>query len=448
LPSSGLFSALLVPDAVRGATSDRAWVQAMLDFEAALAEAEAATGVIPAEAASAIAGACSADRFDAESLGVEGRAAGNPVVPLVKALTEAAGENGGLFVHWGATSQDVMDSAAMLVAQRTRVLIDADLRRVANACARLAEEHRSTPMAGRTLLQQALPTTFGLKAAGWLDSVLDARERLAAIELRAQLGGAAGTLAALGNDALDVVSGVAERLGLTASALPWHAQRGPVAELGAALALAAGALEKVALDVALLSQVEVGEVAEPSGGGRGGSSTLPHKRNPVGSAITRACAREVRGAASVLMEAMAGEHERAAGAWHSEWAPLTDALALTGGAAAAMAEVLEGLEVRPERMAANLEATGGLVMAESVTMAMAAAGAGRLDAHHAVAGASKRAADIGRPLRDVLMDDDAVRERLSPEEIDRALDPAAYLGAAPELVERALKRHREQEDSE
>jgi len=444
LRSSGLFGGLFVPEAVGEATSDRAWVQAMLDFEAALAFAEAEVGVIPSEAVAAIESACSADRFDPDSLGVEARAAGNPVVPLVKALTEAAGEDAGRFVHWGATSQDVMDSAAMLVSLRARALIDTDLGRVADACARLADAHRETPIAGRTLLQQALPTTFGLKAAGWLDGVLDARERLAAVEMRAQLGGAAGTLASIGDDPLRVVSLVAERLGLAEPALPWHAQRGPVAELGAALALAAGALEKVALDVALLSQVEVGEVAEPSGGGRGGSSTLPHKRNPVGSALARACARQVRGAASVLLEAMAGEHERAAGAWHSEWAPLTDALALTGGAASAMAEVLEGLEVRPERMAANLSATGGLLMAESVTMAMAA-DTGRLEAHHLVAEASKRAADAGRPLRDELMDDDAVRERLSPEEIDSALDPAAYLGAAPELVERAIQRHREQE---
>ena len=434
-----------MPDAVREATSDRAWVQGMLDFEAALAGAAAEAGVIPAEAAEAIGAACSADRFDPAALGVEARAAGNPVVPLVRELTAAAGDDAGRFVHWGATSQDVMDSAAMLVAGRARAAIDADLARVADACARLAEEHRSAPMAGRTLLQQALPTTFGLKAAGWLAGVLDARERLVAVSLRAQLGGAAGTLASLGPDALGVVSLVAERLGLAEPALPWHAQRGPVAELGAALALAAGALEKIALDVALLSQVEVGEVAEPSGGGRGGSSTLPHKRNPVGSALARACAREVRAAASVLLEAMAGEHERAAGAWHAEWLPLTRALGFTGGAAAAMAEVLEGLEVRPERMAANLDATGGLLMAESVTMAMAA-DAGRLEAHHVVSEASKRAADTGRPLGEELTADRAVTERLSAEQIERALDPAAYLGAAPELVDRALKRHREQED--
>jgi 3-carboxy-cis,cis-muconate cycloisomerase len=439
-----LFSGLFVPDAVAAATSDRAWVQAMLDFEAALASAEAEAHVIPPEAAEAIAAACDADRFDSGALGVDARAAGNPVVPLVRALTAAAGEDAGRWVHWGATSQDVMDSASMLMAQRSLEAIDAQLRAVAAACARLAAEHRDTPIAGRTLLQQALPTTFGLKAAGWLVGVTDAREHLAALPLYAQLGGAAGTLASLGAEGPRVLALVAERLGLAEPPLPWHTQRLPVAELGAALALAAGAVEKIALDIVLLAQTEVGEVAEPAGAGRGGSSTLPHKRNPVGSALARACARAMRGAAAVLLGAMAGEHERAAGAWHSEWAALTDALALTGGAAAAMAEALDGLEVRPKRMAANLDATGGLVMAESVSMAIAGS-IGREEAHQLVAGASQRAAEAGRPLREELLDDDRVREHLSKDEIDGALDPAGYLGAAGVFVDRALDRCREQE---
>jgi 3-carboxy-cis,cis-muconate cycloisomerase len=424
LRSSGLFSGLFVPDAVAAATSDRAWVQAMLDFEAALAG--------------------DAERFDPGVLGVEARSAGNPVVPLVRALTEAAGEDAGRWVHWGATSQDVMDSASMLVARRSLKAIDADMRAVVAACARLAAEHRDTPIAGRTLLQQALPTTFGLKAAGWLVGVLDARERLAAVRLYAQLGGAAGTLASLGEEGPRVLSLLAGRLRLAEPPLPWHARRQPVAELGAALALAAGAVEKIALDVVLLAQTEVGEVAEPAGGGRGGSSTLPHKRNPVGSALARACAREVRGAAGVLLAAMAGEHERAAGAWHSEWSALTDALAATGGAAAVMVVALEGLEVRPERMAANLDAAGGLLMAESVSMTIADR-IGRLEAHQLVAEASKRAAEAGRPLREELLEDKGVREHLSAEDIDRALDPAAYLGAAGAFVDRALERQREQE---
>jgi 3-carboxy-cis,cis-muconate cycloisomerase len=444
--SSGLFPGLFVPDSSREATSDRAWVQAMLDFEAALSRAEADAGVIPAEAAEAIGAACRAERFEPGGLGAEGRAAASPVPPLVRALTAAVPDEAGRYVHWGATTQDVMDTAAMLVARRALEPIDGELAAVAAECARLAREHRATAMAGRTLLQQALPTTFGLKAAGWLVAVVDARERLAAVPLQAQLGGAAGTLASLGAEGPRVLALLAERLELREPVLPWHASRLRVAELGAALALAAGSLEKIALDVALLAQTEVAEAAEPAGDGRGGSSTLPHKRNPVGSTLARACARGVRGAADVLLGAMAGEHERAAGAWQSEWQALTGALSLTGGAAGAMHEALAGLELRPDRMRENLDATRGLLMAESVTMAMAGR-VGRLDAHHLVADACARAVAADRPLRDELLGDERVSEHFSPEEIDQALDPARYLGAADAFVERALARYSEHEGS-
>jgi 3-carboxy-cis,cis-muconate cycloisomerase len=443
MTTGGLFTGLFVPEPVREATSDEAWLQAMLDFEAALATAEAGAGVIPDEAARAIAPACRAERFDPAALGLEARAAGNPAVPLVRALTEAVPEEFAGYVHRGATSQDAMDTAAMLVARRALVPIGQELEGVARACAGLADKHRDTLMAGRTLLQQALPITFGLKAAGWLAAVDDARERVAAAPLPVQLGGAAGTLASLGEQGPRVLSLVAEELGLAEPVLPWHAARAPVAHLGAALALAAGTVEKVALDVKLLAQTEVGEVAEASGGGRGGSSTLPHKRNPVGAALAIACARGVRGAAGVLLEGMAQEHERAAGAWQAEWPALSQALALTGGAAAAVREALEGLEVRPERMRENLESTGGLVLAEAVTTALAH-GMGRDEAHRLVTDASRRALDSGRALHDELAEDAEIGERLSPEEIARALDPAGYLGSADAFVERALARHREQ----
>jgi 3-carboxy-cis,cis-muconate cycloisomerase len=442
LTSSDLFRALFLPDAVRAAVSDRAWIAAMLEFEAALAAAEARAGVIPGEAAAAIAAACDPRRFDAEALGREARAAGNPAAPLVRALTEAVEGDAARFVHWGATSQDAMDTASMLVARRSLALIGEQLDAVADACARLAEAHRRTAMPGRTLLQQALPTTFGLKAAGWLVAVLDARRRLAAVPLAVELGGAAGTLASLGGEGLRVLGLVAERLELEEPVVPWHTARTRVAELGAALALAAGTLEKLALDVTLLAQTEVAEAAE-AGDGRGGSSTLPHKRNPVGSALAIACARRVRGEASILLGAMAQEHERGAGAWQAEWEALGGALAYTGGAAAAAREVLDGLEVRPERMRENLAATDGLVLAESVSMAMAER-VGRLAAHELVAAASRRALDAGRPLRDELLGDAEIRSRLSPEEIDAALDPASYLGSAEALVERALTRYWEE----
>ena len=439
MPSEDLFTGLFVPHEVAGATSDVAWLQAILDFEAALAAAEARAGVVPAAAAEAIAGACEAGRFDPGALGRAARAAGNPVVPLVRALADALPDEAARYVHWGATSQDAMDTAAMLVARRARAPILADLARVAGECARLAEEHRTTPMAGRTLLQQALPITFGLKAAGWLVAVEEARERLGEVPLAAELGGAAGTLASLAADGVQVLTLLAEELDLPEPVVPWHTARGRVADLGAALALAAGALEKIALDLALLAQTEVGEVAEAAGGGRGGSSTLPHKRNPVGSVLAIACARRVRGAAATLLGAMAQEHERAAGAWHAEWAALGEALALTGGAAACVREALGGLEVRPDRMRTNLKATGGLLLAESVTMALAEK-IGRPEAHRLVEDASRRAVEAGQGLREELLENPGIE--LSAEEIDRALDPMGYLGSAEAFVERALERYR------
>jgi 3-carboxy-cis,cis-muconate cycloisomerase len=350
LTSRGLFTSLFVPEAVQAEVSDAAWVRAMLDAESALAVAEASVGVIPGSAAEAIVAACESVPLDPGALGIAARGSGSPVVPLVGALREAVGGDAARWVHHGATSQDVLDTAAMLVARRALGPLGAELDVVVAACARLARDHRDTLMAGRTLLQQAVPVTFGLKAAGWLVGVAEARDRLRAVPLRAQLGGAAGTLAALGDRGPAVLTAFAARLGLDEPPLPWHGARGRVAELGAALAVAAGAVEKIALDVVLLSQTEVAEVSEPGGG----SSAMPHKRNPASAVRARAAARSVRAAAGVMLEAMAGEHERAAGAWQSEWTALADALAGTGGAAWAVRESLEGLTVDPERMRANL----------------------------------------------------------------------------------------------
>ncbi len=348
MTSSDLFTPIFVPDALQAAVSGDAWLRAMLDAETALAAAEAAEGVIPDEAAAAIAAA----QPDLTGIAVAAREAGNPVVPLVQALRAVAGEH----AHHGATSQDILDSAAMLVARRALIPVLHELDSVVGDCARLAREHRHTEMAGRTLLQQAQPVTFGLKAAGWLAGVAGARARLRELHatLPAQLGGATGTLSALGDRGPAVVERFAAELGLVAPPLPWHGDRRPVAELGAALAVAAGAVEKVALDVVLLAQTEVAEVAEDSSGGRGGSSAMAHKQNPVGAIRARAAARSVRAAAGVLLEAMAGEHERAAGAWHSEWTALSDALAGTGGAAWSLHEALAGLTVDAERMLANM----------------------------------------------------------------------------------------------
>jgi 3-carboxy-cis,cis-muconate cycloisomerase len=340
------------------------------------------------------------------------------------------------YVHFGATSQDIVDSAAMLVARRALRLILEELDGVAAACATLAEAHRATPMAARTLLQQAVPTTFGLKAAGWLAAVVSTRDRLRVAQesgLAAQLGGAAGTLAALGAAGLDVAHRFSQELELTEPVLPWHADRTRVADLGAALAHSAGVCAKIGLDVALLEQTEVGEVREP--GGVGGSSTMPQKRNPVGSAIASACARRAGAAAGVLTAGLVGEHERSLGAWQAEWAALSDGLASAGGAAAAVRGVLEGLEVDAGRMRSNLDLTGGAVMSERLVFLLAAR-VGREHALQAVTNAVARAAGSGRTLRDELAGE------LDGGELDRAFDPEGYLGAAGEFVDRALAAYR------
>jgi 3-carboxy-cis,cis-muconate cycloisomerase len=445
----GIFWPIFVPDEFREAVSGRAWLQAMLDAEAALATAEAREGLIPHEAAEAIASCCTSTRFDPEELGRDGRAAGNPVPPLVKALTAAVSgvsEEAARSVHKGATSQDIVDTAAMLVTRRALDLVLTELEGTCRACARLAEEHRGSIMAGRTLLQQALPTTFGLKAAGWLVSVLEVRRRLSGLRdrgLAAQLGGAAGTLASLGGSGVSVLGEFARELGLAEPTVPWHTDRTRIAEIGGSLSLAAGVLGKISRDVVLMAQTEVGEVAEPAGEGRGGSSTLPHKRNPILSVIATANTRRVQAHAQTLYGAMAGEHERAAGAWHAEWEALSDALALTGGAAATVRETTEGLEVHPEKMRQNLDETGGMLVAENVTTLIAHR-LGRLEAHGIVGAAARRAADGGTPFRDELLAEPVLGDRLSAEEIDAALDPAGYLGSAGEFIDRALVLYHEE----
>ena len=428
--------------------SDRALLQAMLDAEGALAVASARVGIVPDQAAAAIAGACRADRFDPDDLGRRAGAAGNPVVPLVRDLTErvaeAAGPEAARWVHHGATSQDILDTAVALVAARALQPVLDDLDGAARAAAVLADRHRATVMAARTLGQQALPTTFGLRAAGWLvamDEAAAGLDRVRRTRLAVQLGGAAGTLAALGPDGVEVAGHYARELGLCEPALAWHTDRARVAELAGALGVAAGVLGKLALDVTLLAQTEVGEVSEPAGDGRGGSSTLPHKRNPVGAVLVRAATTRVPALVATLLAAMAQEQDRATGAWHAEWEPLVELLRLVGGAAARARALLEGLEVHPHRMRANLEATGGLLLTERVAACLAEP-LGRVPAQDLVRRLAGEAADRGRPLREVLLADPTVREQLDEAAVDRLLDPAGYLGSAGQLIDRALTAHR------
>jgi 3-carboxy-cis,cis-muconate cycloisomerase len=438
-----LFSPLFVPSRLEEAVSEIAWIQAMLDAEAALARAEASAGVIPASAAEEIARCCAAERFDAASIGVEARQTGNPAEPLVRALRKAVPEEAARHVHYGATSQDILDTASMLIARRALEIVEDDLAQLAGHCARLAGEHRDTLIVGRTLLQHALPITFGLKAAQWLNGVTRARAGLWRLHddcLAAELGGAAGTLAPLGGAGDAVLHEFARLLQLAEPALPWHTERTRVAEIAAALGRTAGALDKIALDIALLSQTEVGEVAEGGEGRRGGSSTMPQKRNPVGSVLVRACARQAQGNVEILVRAMGQEHERAAGAWHAEWQALAGALAFTGGAAAWLAEVMEGLEVHPERMRENLDATRGLVMAERVSLLLAER-MGRDEAHELIRLLSRRIERDSGTLHEALLADGDVLRHLTVEQIEDVMNPATYLGSTQSFIHRALALH-------
>jgi 3-carboxy-cis,cis-muconate cycloisomerase len=409
-----VFEAITARGDAAAAVTEQAWLQAMLDAEAALARALANAGVIEEAEAEAIAAACVADRFDADAIAEAASGAGNPVVPLKQALTEAVEGPAAAHVHKGATSQDILDTAAMLVAARALDPLLDDLLAARVAAGELARAHRDTPIAGRTLLQQAVPTTFGLKAAGWMAGLEDARRWLNEIRverLAAQFGGAAGTLASLGDAGPAVAEAYADALGLPEPVLPWHTLRGRIGELASALAVCSGAVAKVARDVILLSQTEVAEVREAKGGG---SSAMPHKRNPVAAICALACAQQAPGLAATLLGAMAHEHERAAGPWHAEWRPLGELLRSTGSAVAWLRDSLEGLEPDPARMRANLDATGGRIMAERLKGELAEA-------------------DLERALESE--DFRAAIEDLGAGDL---LDPAGYLGSAGALVDRAL----------
>jgi 3-carboxy-cis,cis-muconate cycloisomerase len=443
--SAGLFAGVFAAGRAGAEVDDRAWLQGMLDFEAALARAAAAAGLpLPEGAAERIAAECRADAFDVDELGRAAAASGNPAVPLVRALSERLPDDAAAYVHFGATSQDAIDTAAMLVAQRALGSILADLAGAADACAALANAHRRTVEVGRTLLQQALPLPFGLKAAGWLCALDEACAALADVRARSpavQLGGAVGTLASLGDAGVAVAADMAARLGLAEPTMPWHTNRTRPAAIACALGVAAGVVAKVAQDVALLAQTEVAEAREAGGPGRGGSSTMPHKRNPVAAVAARACAQRAPGLVATMLAAMGQEHERAAGRWHAEWETQNELLRVVGSAAAWLRESVAGLEIDAERMRANLDATGDLLMAESVTTRLVPR-LGRPTAHALVERAARRAADEGRPLRDALLDEPDAREHLDADGIDAALAPERYLGVADAFIDRALAAHR------
>src|SRR3954453_5597028 len=441
---SPLLAPMLSSAAMRAVCDDRSTLQNMLDFEAALARAEAATGVIPASAVGPIEAACKADTFDMAALAEAATRSGNLAIPLVKTLTANVGRadaEAARYVHWGATSQDVIDTATMLTLRAGIDALDADLSRAIKGFAALARNHRNTAMVARTWLQHALPMPFGLKAAEYAASLARARCRLRRLSregLALQFGGAAGTLAALGDNGLIVAERLAQELNLPLPEAPWHTHRDRIADAASAFAILAGSCGKIARDVSLMMQTDMAEAFEPSGEGRGGSSTMPHKRNPVAAAAALAAAAMAPNLAATIFTAQVQDHERSAGPWHAEWPTLPTLQLVTSGALAAMVDIAEGLEVDVARMRVNLDASHGLIMAEAVTFALAET-IGKSEAHHLVEAASKQAVAGNKSLREVLTKDPKLTAHLRADKLAKLFDPMAYQGVSQELIDRLLK---------
>ncbi|HEX9588426.1 MAG TPA: 3-carboxy-cis,cis-muconate cycloisomerase [Bradyrhizobium sp.] len=440
---SPLLAPMLSSAAMRAVCDDATYLQHMLGFKAALARAEAATGVIPASAADPIAKACKAGSFDLGALAETATRSGNLAIPLVKTLTAnvaKADPDAARYVHWGATSQDVIDTAAVLSLRAGIDALLSDVDRAIAGFAKLATKHRDTAMVARTWLQHALPMPFGLKLAEYAAALHRSRARLQRLRregLALQFGGAAGTLAALGDKGLLVAERLAQELELTLPAAPWHTHRDRIAEAASVFAILAGTCGKIARDLQLMMQTDVAEAFEPSGEGRGGSSTMPHKRNPVAAATALAAATMAPGLAATIFAAQVQEHERSAGPWHAEWPTLPMLLLVTSGALAATVDIAEGLEVDTARMRVNLEATHGLIMAEAVTMALAET-IGKSEAHHLIGTASKKAVADKKNLRDVLASDAEVTAHLSADKLTKLFEPMAYQGVSQALIDRLL----------
>lgn len=441
-----LFDAYFTASAMREVFSDHGRLQGMLDFEAALAHAEAEVGLVPHTALAAIEAACRAERYDARALAEPIASAGNSAIPLVKALGKQVASSvpeAERYVHLGATSQDAMDTGLVLQVRAALGLIETDLARLADTLASQALQYADTPLVGRTWLQHATPVTLGMKLASTLGALTRHRQRLQELRPRLlclQFGGASGTLAALGGKALPVAEALAAHLHLSLPEQPWHTQRDRLVEFASVLGLIAGSLGKLGRDISLLMQTEAGELFEPSAPGKGGSSTMPHKRNPVGAAVLISAATRVPGLLATLFAAMPQEHERSLGLWHAEWETLPDICCLVSGALRQAQVIAEGMEVDAERMRRNLDLTQGLVLAEAVSIVLAQR-LGRDRAHHLLEQCCQRAVAEQRHLRAVLGDEPQVSDELSAEELDRLLDPTHYLGQARVWVSRAVAEH-------
>ena len=439
-PADGpILGTLYGSDAMRAVFQEQTYFQRMLDVEAALARVQARLGIIPADAAETIVAAARIENLRTEILAASAFNVGYPVIGLVTELSRAAGSAGG-WTHWGATTQDIMDTATVLQVRDGLKLVREELAAILAALAIQADRHRGLVMAGRTHLQQALPTSFGLKCATWALPFISHLQRLDQIRPRVELvefGGAAGTLASLGDQGIAVMEGLAAELGLGAPVAPWHVCRDGLAETVGFLGLVCGSLAKIATDIILLAQTEVGEVAEPYVAGRGASSTMPQKRNPIASEYILASTRTVQALVPVMLGAMAQDHERATGPWQGEALALPQAFVLTHGALRHARTIAEGLVVDPERMRANLAITHGLIVAEAVMMGLAPT-LGRGEAHHVV----KHACDVALTerigLADALARDPAVSARLDRAAIEKLTDPGAYLGSTGAFIDRVL----------
>jgi len=434
-----LFDKLFRYEAIDRIFSDQEYIQSLLEFEGALARAEAKAGVIPTADAPIIAAACRAEQFNVEELAAQAAISGNVAIPLVKKLTELVAKlskDAARFVHWGATSQDVMDTGLVLQLRRALEVVDQDLARLISTLASLTEKYRATPLAARTWMQQALPTTFGFIVAGWLDAILRHRSRLSDLRARnltLQFGGAVGTLAALSGRGPAVTKALAEELRLPLPSIPWHTHRDRIAEIATALGLCTGTLGKIARDISLHAQTEIAELAEPSGEGRGGSSTMPQKRNPVTCATVLAAAQRVPGLVSTVISSMVQEQERGLGGWQAEWETLPEIVCLSGGALHHLSEMLPGLHVDEQRMRKNLDATHGLIFAEAVAMALGDR-LGKMPAHMLVESACKKARAENRHLKEVLREDRGLQGYLTPADLEGLFDVRNYLGSAEEFV--------------
>lgn len=443
--ASNVLDSVLFRDAfgtpeMRAIFDDHELIRKYVEVEIALAKAQARCGVIPEAAAQEIAAKCDADTLDFDLLRHETEIVGYPILPLVHQISKQAGESGG-YVHWGATTQDIMDTAVVLQIRDAFALIKADIKTLRGTLADLARRYRNTPMAGRTHLQQALPVTFGYKVAIWLDMFDRHEERLQQASPRILVGefaGAAGTLASLGDKGLDVQKAMMEELGLGVPVSTWHVARDGFAEAINLLALITGSLGKIGYDVMLLAANEFGELYEPFVKGRGASSTMPQKRNPISSELMLACAKGVRQQAGLMLDAMVQDLERATGPWHAEWIAIPESFVLAAGALHQAKFMLGGLIVDEDAMARNLDMTKGLIVAEAVMMGLAPY-IGRQDAHDIVYDACRIVNEKGGRLADVLNAMPSVSSRLAPELIEQLTNPANYLGMAPAMVDQVLK---------